>query len=139
MSRHFQESEKYFKVVANLTAKVTKNPANLFSAQKNLLLFYTHTDINRARELGERMLVDADDFLPIHNKELNFLLGNIAFLSSDFPLAKALYRNTLKLAPQPKLEAMTLNNLAFTGFMSVMELPKLKEQEGSDNNTLTEE
>ena len=130
VSRKFSESEKYFKVVTDLVSKVTKNPANVFSAQKNLLLFYTHTDINKARELGQRMFVDSDDFLPIHNKELNFLLGNINFLSGDFGAAKSLYRNTLKLSPQPKLEAMILNNLAFTQWMSVMDLPKLKEQEG---------
>ena len=45
VSRKFAESEKFFKVCADLTPKVTDNPNNKFNAQKNLLILYTHSDI----------------------------------------------------------------------------------------------
>jgi len=51
------------------------------------------------------MMADLDEFLPVHNKDLHFMLGNIHFLSGDFVKAKAMFRQTLKMSPKPSLEA----------------------------------
>ncbi len=48
LDRRYSESEKYFKVSNDLTPLVTKNPANIFSSQKNLLLFYTYANLETA-------------------------------------------------------------------------------------------
>ena len=69
-----------------------------------------------------------DDFLPIHSKDLQFMLGNIYFLNSEYDKAKNMYRQTLKMSPRPELEAMLLNNLGFCSWMHVLDLPKLKSQ-----------
>ena len=61
------------------------------------------------------------------------MLGNICFLEGDYRQAKDFYRNTLKMAPKPQLEADVLNNLAFTSWMHVVDLPKLK-KEGADSD-----
>jgi tetratricopeptide (TPR) repeat protein len=107
---------------------VTQNPSNIFNAQKNLLIFYTYANLDQAVKLGEEIMREATDevLLPIHNKELTLLMGNIYFLNSDFKAAKALYRNCIKLAPKPQLEAMVLNNLACTGWYHQREQERLK-------------
>ena len=104
-NRKFSESEKYFKVGADLTPLVTKNPANIFNGKMNLLVLFTHTDLDKAREYGERMLADLDEFLPIHNKDLHLMLGNIQFLSGDYVKAKSMFRQVLKMSPRPAMEA----------------------------------
>ena len=73
----YSESEKYFKVCNDLCSVVTNNPANLFSAQKNLLIFYTHTNLDQALSLGNRMLKDVEQTVPMALKELYFLIGVI--------------------------------------------------------------
>jgi len=45
LNKKYSESEKYFKVTTELVPHVTKNPVNIFQAKKNLLLFYTYTDV----------------------------------------------------------------------------------------------
>ena len=57
-----------------------------------------------------------------------FLVGNIHFLKNDFKQSKDMYRQVLKMSPQPKLEAHILNNLAFASWMHVMEIPKIKRE-----------
>jgi len=54
-NRKFAESEKYFNVAADMTPSVTQNPANIFANRMNLLVLFTHTDLAKAREYGERM------------------------------------------------------------------------------------
>ena len=88
-----------------MTPKVTSNPANRFNAKLNLLILYTHTDLEKAKDLGEEMLADLDEYLPAHNKDLHFMLGNIHFLSGDFDQSKAMYRQVLKMSPRPTLES----------------------------------
>lgn len=104
-NKKFSESEKYFRVAADMTQLVSKNPANVFNAHMNLLVLLTHTDLEQAKEQGERMLADLDDYLPVHNKDLHFMLGNVYFLSGDFDKAKGMFRQTLKMSPRPVLEA----------------------------------
>ena len=104
-NRKFSESEKYFKIAADMTSLISSNPANVFASRMNLLVLLTHTDLGKALEYGERMMADLDDFLPVHNKDLHFMLGNIHFLSGDFVKAKAMFRQTLKMSPKPSLEA----------------------------------
>lgn len=127
-NKKYSESEKYFTVAVDLAELVTSNPANVFNAKMNLLVFHTHTDLTKANELGERMLMDIEETLPAHSKDLHFMIGNIHFLSGEFTKAKTLYRQTLKMSPKPVLEAQTLNNLAFCSFMHLLDLPKLKEK-----------
>jgi len=66
--KKYTESEKYFKVTANMTPTVTKNPANIFEAEKNLLTLYTHTNLNKAADQAERMVKDSEslDYMPKH-------------------------------------------------------------------------
>jgi tetratricopeptide (TPR) repeat protein len=109
--------------------KVSKNPVNIFNAQRNLLLLYTYSDIEKAKAHGEKMLTNIEDYLPVHNKDLTFMLANINFLAGDHEKAKNMYRHVLKLAPKPILEAQVLNNLAFTSWMHVLTIPKLDESQ----------
>ena len=104
-NRKYSESEKYFRIASDLTSAVTSNPANIFNAKMNLLVLLTHTDLEKANEMGQRMLRDLDEFLPIHSKDLHFMLGNIHFLSGEFDKAKAMFRHVLKMSPRPALEA----------------------------------
>ena len=57
------------------------------------------------------------------------MLGNIHFLDGDYAKAKKAYRQTLALDLQPHMEADVLNNLAFSSWMHVLDLPK----HGDDN------
>lgn len=111
-----------------MTPHVTSNPANIFNSKLNLLVFFIHTDLEKAKDMGEQMLADLDEFLPVHSKDLHFMLGNIHFLSGDFDLAKQMFRQVLKMSPRPALEAQVLNNLAFCSWMHLLDLPKLKKE-----------
>ena len=126
INRKYAESEKYFKIVVDMASLVTSNPANIFNAKMNLLIFLTHTDLGKAKEMGDRMLIDLEEFLPVHSKDLHFMLGNIQFLTGDYDKAKDMYRQTLRMSPRPALEAKVLNNLAFCSFIHLLDLPKLK-------------
>ena len=127
-NKKYAESEKYFRIGVDMAEVITSNPANVFNAKMNLLVMLTHTDLEKANEMGGRMLTDIDEILPTHSKDLHFMLGNIHFLSGDFVKAKTLYRQTLKMSPRPALESQTLNNLAFCSFMHLLDLPKLKKE-----------
>jgi len=109
-----------------MTPNVSSNPANIFATKMNLLVLLTHTDLVKAKEFGERMLADLDDFLPVHSKDLHFMLGNIHFLMGDFNEAKSMYRQVLKMSPRPALESQVLNNLGFCSWMHLLDLPKLQ-------------
>lgn len=91
-SRKYSESEKYFKVCAELLPLSTKNPVNIFASKMNLLLLFTHTDIQKAVNYAERLLMDVDDFLPVHKRQLFFQLANIYCLSKQYDKSKAYYR-----------------------------------------------
>jgi len=58
---------------------ISTNPSNIFNSKKNLLLFYTYCNIEKAEELGEGMIREIDDTLPVHSKELCFLMGVIQY------------------------------------------------------------
>lgn len=133
-NRKFSESEKYFNIAADMTPSVTSNPANIFATRLNLLVLLTHTDLAKAKEYGERMQADMDDFLPVHSKDLHFMMGNIHFLSGDYKQAKSAYRQTLKMSPRPELEALVLNNLGFCSWMHLLDLPKLKKSLEDDSD-----
>ena len=49
-NKKYSESEKYFRVAADMTQVVSKNPANVFNAHMNLLIFLTHTDLEKAMD-----------------------------------------------------------------------------------------
>ena len=139
VSRKFSESEKFFKVCADMTNQVTSNPINKFQAQKNLLILYTHSDIEKAKNFGERLLIDSDEYGAVNKKEIDFMMGNIHFLDGDHAKAKQAYRKTLKLNLQPHMEANVLNNLAFASWMHVLDLPKLGENNPMKEQILKEE
>ena len=77
LDRRYAESEKYFRVSNDLTPMISTNPSNIFNSKKNLLLFYTYCNLEKAEELGEGMIREIDDTLPVHSKELCFLMGVI--------------------------------------------------------------
>ena len=136
LSRKYGDSEKYFTILAEMMPEVTKNPANIFVAKKNLLLFYTHTNIEKAKEYGEAMIKDVDEFYPVHKKDLFFMVGNAHFLKGEYAKAKDRYRQVLKMGPNQKLESQILNNMAFTSWMHVLDIPKIKrELLGPDKTT----
>jgi hypothetical protein len=56
LNKKFSESEKYFKVGVDMVPLVTKNPVNIFIAQKNLLLLYTYTNIDNASTFGDNLI-----------------------------------------------------------------------------------
>lgn len=133
-NRKFAESEKYFTIAADMTPNVSSNPANIFAAKMNLLVLLTHTDLAKAKEAGERMMADLDEFLPVHSKDLHFMMGNIHFLMGNFDESKAMYRQVLKMSPRPVLEAQVLNNLGFCSWMHLLDLKKLQKSfEGQEN------
>ena len=70
-------------------------------------------------------MTDVEDYLPAHKRELYFLLGNIYFLNNEYSKAKQLYRNCMKLAPKPEMEAQLLNNLAFTSWIHAKQIKNL--------------
>jgi len=42
------------------------------------------------------MMIDIDDYLPSHSKDLTLMLGNINLLNGDYVKAKEMYRHGLK-------------------------------------------
>jgi tetratricopeptide (TPR) repeat protein len=68
LNKKYSDSEKYFKVTLNIVPMVTSNPANVFSAQKNLLTLYTHTSLDKANDLVKVILKDSEKsaLLPKH-------------------------------------------------------------------------
>jgi len=103
---------------------ITKNPVNIYNSQKNVLLLLTYTNLEQAQMYGDRMLKDIDNFLPVHKKDLQFLVGNIHLLKGEYQTAKNLYRNTLTLAPNLEAEGRILNNLAFASWMHSLDMQK---------------
>ena len=57
----YSESEKFFSVVANMMPHVSESPVNIFQTHHNLLVLYTHTNIDKALEYGQRVQRDCDD------------------------------------------------------------------------------
>lgn len=96
LNNKFADAEKYFKICLDLVPLATKNPSNLFSAQMNLLLLYTHTDIEKAASFGEMLMTRIEDSAPAHAKELMSNLANVYALQGQMFKAKAMYRNVLK-------------------------------------------
>ena len=92
MSKKYEESEKFFKIGADLVPMVTKNPVNIYSAQKNLLTLYTYTNLEKAKEYGDMLLKDVEDMIPIHNKDLCFMLGVRFYLLINFLSEYSLFR-----------------------------------------------
>lgn len=124
LDQRYSDSEKYFMVAAQMIPSITQNPSNIYNAQKNVLLLLTYTNLDQAQIYSDRMMKDMDEYLPVHKKDLQFMIGNIHLLKGEYQLAKNLYRNTLKMAPKPETEAMILNNLAFASWMHSVEMQK---------------
>ncbi len=98
MNRKYTESEKYFKICIEMVPSITKNPANIFTAKLNLLVLFSNTDIAKAKQFAERLLLDTDELLPSHQRELFFAAANIYLLNGQYAQAKAFYRNCLKIS-----------------------------------------
>ena len=77
MSRKYADSEKYFSITQQMIGDVTKNPVNIYQANKNLLLLYTYSDLGKAVDLSDKLMQDSEEYLPVHNKELTFMSANI--------------------------------------------------------------
>ena len=103
LGRKYADAEKFYQVAADLVPKATKNPSNLFAAQKNLLLLLTHTNLDKALTYSQRLEKDMPELLPIHLKELKFMSANILFLHKDYSAAKLRYRELLGMDLKPTL------------------------------------
>jgi hypothetical protein len=55
-SRRLEEGEKLLNANLNLAQKLTANPELLFNAHRNLLAFYTYTDISKASEYADFLI-----------------------------------------------------------------------------------
>lgn len=104
-NQKYEDAEKYLKIVNELVSNVTENPQNVWDAKKNLLVFYIHTNIDKAKQLGDRLLRKQESLVPAHLKELVCLVGSIHVLKEDFPVAKNMFRNVIKMQPSPALKA----------------------------------
>ena len=76
---------------------VSENPINVFPTHLNMLVMYTHTNIEKALEYLNRVQKDSDDlqFSPMHQMELKFISGNIYLLNGDYKKAQDIYRSCL--------------------------------------------
>lgn len=101
MNHKYSESEKYLSSTLGLIPKVTTNPINFYNECRNLLLLYTHSDLDKAEKLGSWMMEDLHSDLPLQSKEMNFMMANIYFLKGSHQKAKDLYNHVLKSEPEP--------------------------------------
>ena len=97
-SQKFTESERYFSVVAKVIPELDKNAMSVFSSHKNMLLLYSHTNIDKAVQYATGLQKDSEnsEFTPIHQKELQFMTANVHLLNGDYQVSKNLYRHLLK-------------------------------------------
>ena len=97
-SQKFTESERYFSVVAKVIPELDKNAMSVFSSHKNMLLLYSHTNIDKAVQYATGLQKDSEnsEFTPIHQRELQFMTANVHLLNGDYQVSKNLYRHLLK-------------------------------------------
>lgn len=124
LNRKFTESEKYFKITAHMTPMVTENPSHKFSSNRNLLVFYMQTNLQKAVEQMNAMQKDLDnsEYYASHGRQLDLLKANLHLLQRDHKTAKVLYKNQLKLATSDTNTAKILNNLAYATWQHSKEL-----------------
>lgn len=48
LNKKYTESERYFKITANMVPMITQDPSNIFDAHRNLLVLYTKTNLKKA-------------------------------------------------------------------------------------------
>jgi len=78
-----------------------------FSMYNNLLHFYIRTNLVKAEAMAEEML--EVEFQSTSLKKLKFTMGNIQLFKKEYEKAMKSYQNVLKLIPDEKLKAYTLN------------------------------
>ena len=66
-NRKWDESEKLLNVSLNLSEKLTSHPELVFNSHRNILAFYTHTDIVKATQYVDYLL--SNDKLNKHFKK----------------------------------------------------------------------
>lgn len=124
----YADAEKYFEVATKLVPHATKNPSNDFNTHKNLLIFYTYTNLEKAEKYAGQLLQKSDELLPLHHKELLFMVANIQLLNGVHGDAKDYYRQLLKMNCNPELKAQVLNNLAFSSWMHLIDIKKMEDK-----------
>ena len=78
-----------------MTADVTQNPLSVYNAHKNLVLFYLHTDLEKALEKCNELL-KLDEKLPaLGTKETLFHVGVTHYLKEEYDMAKEYLRKAL--------------------------------------------
>jgi len=50
LNQKYKDSEKYFKVIQDLIPEINNTALNIFNAKKNLLILYSHIDLNKAMD-----------------------------------------------------------------------------------------
>ena len=127
-NQKYSDAEKYFTVVVNLMPNVTKNPSNIFQSKKNLLIFYTHTNLDKAMDLAQMMKKDSDnsEFLPSQQRDLDLMTADLHLLMGEYQIAKNMYRNQLQINQSNLTKAHVLNNLAYASWQHYVQFTKEK-------------
>jgi hypothetical protein len=71
------------------------------------------------------LLQKSDELLPLHHKELLFMVANVQLLNANHKDAKDFYRQLLKMDCNQELKAKVLNNLAFSSWMHLIDINKM--------------
>lgn len=111
------QAEKYYSVIKDMTKNVTGIEDKGYKFYNGFLHFYMITDLNKAFTLANEML--DMEFSPQNNKRLRFSIANLHLLKSNYEEATHNYQTVLKLIPDEKLKAYTLNNMAITGIHQI--------------------
>ena len=93
-----------------------------------MALLYTYSDIHKAEAYVDEIFAsNISD--PIDSSELYFMMGNISLLSGNQEDAKQRYNQMIdNLTLDDNIKAKVLNNLAFSSWVHLLDIKKLKEK-----------
>jgi tetratricopeptide (TPR) repeat protein len=111
------QAEKYYGVIRDIMKEVKGLEDKGYRFYSGSLHFYIMTDLNKAFKFAEEML--DMEFSPQNNKILRFSIANLHLLKNNYEEATHNYQTVLKLIPDDKLKAYTLNNMAVTGIHQI--------------------
>lgn len=113
MLKRYPESEKLFKANIELSKKIFPNKLELtFPSYRNLVAFYTYTDIAKASNLVDELLSQNIFDIKV-NKYLSFAAGAIKLLNNEYTQAYNYLSNNILYTDLPaNFQAFNLHNLA---------------------------
>jgi hypothetical protein len=110
--KRIPECEKYLNASVEISKKIFNNSPELcFPYIRNLLAFYTHTDITKASDYVDTLLSEVGkNVKPL--KFYTFAGGAIKLLNNDFSSAKQLMNKTMEYQDLPsEIQGLNLHNL----------------------------